>query len=368
MCPFLYDAEVLLQYNRKAWVIRLNKNYIALIPAYKPTAILPDLIEKMKGSGFSVIIVDDGSGGDYEEIFSECTRYATVLHHSENRGKGCALKSGLSFIAGHYTEDAVVVTVDADGQHRVEDALAICLIAEDAPNSLVLGSRRLKENVPLRSRFGNTITRAVYHISTGLKVYDTQTGLRAFRVSLIPTLLDIPGERYEYEMNVLLRLARDKTQIIEHEIETIYIDNNAQSHFDTVKDSVRIYREILKFSASSFIGFLVDYAAYCILLVLTKDLRISNITARIISGSVNFTLNRKFVFKDRENLLKSAIKYFMLASGILFGNTLVLEFLVDTCGVHQMPAKIATEIVFFTLSWLIQKLLVFKNGREAAAE
>lgn len=344
----------------KMQVIRLH-NYIALIPAYKPTAILPELIGNLKEYGFSVVLVDDGSGADYEKIFSGCNCCAKVLHHSQNLGKGCALKAGLSYIINHCTADTVIVTVDADGQHRVEDALAICHIAERHPDALVLGSRKLKENVPLRSQFGNMVTRFVYRISTGLKVHDTQTGLRAFCMSLIPVLLDIPGERYEYEMNVLLRFARDKTQILEHEIETIYIDNNAQSHFDTVKDSVRIYKEILKFSASSFIGFFMDYAAYSVLMILTKNLRISNITARVISASVNFTLNRKFVFKSKDKFWRAAVKYFLLAAGILFGNTLVLEFLVNTCGVHQMLAKIVTELVFFTLSWLIQKLIVFQK-------
>ena len=133
---------------------------------------------------------------------------------------------------------------DKDWINCVEDVLAICSIAEKAPNTLVLGSRKLKENEPLRSKFGNTVTRCVSYISTGLKVHDTQTGLRAFRTDLIPVLRDISGERYEYERNVLLRCARDKIRILEHEIETIY-ENNVQSHFDTVKDSVRIYKEIL---------------------------------------------------------------------------------------------------------------------------
>ena len=134
---------------------------------------------------------------------------------------------------------------DKDWINCVEDVLAICSIAEKAPNTLVLGSRKLKENEPLRSKFGNTVTRFVSYISTGLKVHDTQTGLRAFRTDLIPVLRDISGERYAYERNVLLRCARDKIRILEHEIETIYIENNVQSHFDTVKDSVRIYKEIL---------------------------------------------------------------------------------------------------------------------------
>lgn len=339
----------------------MDKNYIALIPAYKPGDFLLDLIGKLKEKGFSVVIVDDGSGADYADFFLACTCFAEVLHHSENMGKGCALKTGMNSISCYCASDTVIVTVDADGQHCVEDALAICSIAEKAANTLVLGSRKLKENVPLRSKFGNTVTRFVYYISTGLKVHDTQTGLRAFRAELIPVLRDIPGERYEYEMNVLLRFARDKIRILEHEIETIYIDNNAQSHFDTVKDSVRIYKEILKFSASSFVGFLVDYSVYSLLLLITNNLCISNVAARIVSASVNFFLNRKFVFKSRGSLLRAAIQYFLLAAGILIGNTFVLEFIVNACGVNQMLAKIMTEVMFFILSWLIQKLIVFKR-------
>lgn len=342
-------------------MIILQKKYTALIPAYKPTAFLLDLVGELDNFGFSVVLVDDGSGAEYEKLFFECSRFAEILYHTRNSGKGCALKTGLSYILKHCSADTVVVTVDADGQHRVDDALAICRIAEQHPDTLVLGSRKRGENFPLRSRFGNTVTRFVYRIATGLKVYDTQTGLRAFNASLIPDLLDIPGERYEYEMNVLLRFAREKIKIREHEIETIYIDNNSASHFDAVKDSVRIYKEILKFSASSFIGFLVDYAAYSLLLIPTGDLRISNIAARVISAGVNFTLNRKFVFKSNGNVIKAAVKYFLLAAVILFGNTITLEFLVNTCGVHRMLAKIITEVLFFTLSWLIQRLVIFKR-------
>lgn len=338
----------------------MSNKYVALIPAYKPSAFLPELLKQLKDLDFEIVLVDDGSGPEYERLFFECSRHAEVLHHSKNSGKGCALKTGLAYILMHYPQNSIVVTVDADGQHRVDDAFAICQIAERHPFTLVLGSRKLKENVPLRSQFGNTVTRFVYRISTGLNVHDTQTGLRAFDISLLPKLLEIPGSRYEYEMNVLLQFARNKIRIIEHEIETIYIDDNAGSHFDSVKDSFRIYKEILKFSASSLVGFLVDYAAYSILL-LTGNLRLANVIARVISASVNFTLNRRFVFKSKEKLLPAAIKYFLLATAILFGNTLLLEFFVNICGINQMLAKIITEIAFFVLSWSIQRLIVFKK-------
>lgn len=335
--------------------------YIALIPAYKPSEILLELLKELSKSGFYTIVVNDGSGEKYEGIFFECGALATVLHHEKNAGKGSALKTGFEYINAHFSKNTVVVTVDADGQHRTDDALAICRIAEEKPDTMVLGSRKFKGNVPLRSRFGNTVTRLVYRLATGLYIHDTQTGLRAFSAALIPKLLEISGERYEYEINVLLQFAKDKVPLLEHEIETIYLDNNSSSHFNAVKDSVRIYKEIIKFSASSFVGFLVDYAAYSLLLLLGCGLTAANIIARVISASVNFTLNRKLVFKSRESLLKSSLKYAMLAVGILVGNTLVLNLLVTICGIDSMLAKIITEILFFVLSWLVQRLFVFKK-------
>lgn len=336
--------------------------YVALIPAYKPSTYLPELLKELASHGFENVLVDDGSGTEYEHIFFESNRYAKVLYHAQNAGKGAALKTGLAYIATHFPKDAVVVTVDADGQHKTNDALAICKLAEIHPKTLVLGSRKMNADVPLRSKVGNTITRFVYRFSTGLKVYDTQTGLRAIRADMIPELLTISGNRYEYEMNVLLQFARNRISILEHKIETVYLDKNASSHFDAVKDSVRIYKEILKFSASSFAGFLVDYAAYSLLLLTGCGLTLSNVIARVISASVNFTLNRKLVFRSKESLLKSAVKYACLAVCILAGNTLVLNLLVNTCDMHQLLAKIITEIAFYILSWLAQRLVVFKGG------
>ena len=172
---------------------------------------------------------------------------------------GPPLKTGLAYIEKHCGPNSVIVTVDADGQHRANDAMKLCEVARKHPDTLVLGSRKFRGRIPLRSRFGNTVTRLVYRISTGLKVYDTQTGLRAFHKQLLPQMLEIPGARYEYEINVLLEMAKTgvpimeeeiKTgvPIMEEEIETIYLDrDNSSSHFDTVRDSFRVYREILRF-------------------------------------------------------------------------------------------------------------------------
>ena len=368
----------------------MGKRYIALIPAYEPDDKMLTLIEDLSKRGFEIVVVDDGSGRDYEDIFERAEQNAIVLTHEVNKGKGAALKTGLDYIYKYmaYTEtamtrggrttksgkDAVIVTVDADGQHTPEDALRVAKIAETRKDALVLGSREFRGDVPARSMMGNTITRHVYNLATGVNVRDTQTGLRAFGRNMIPELLEIAGDRYEYEINMLLELAQEGTPIIEEDIETVYIESNESSHFNTIKDSFRIYKEIIKFSASSFIGFLVDYIAFAALTVLTgaaglaHALIVSNVGARLISSTVNYNINRKLVFKSKAKVASSALQYFLLAGIILIGNTIVLSTLTGTLGINSMLAKVMTEIIFFFISWTVQKYVIFFNGAEKSAE
>lgn len=369
----------------------MKSRYIALIPAYEPGEKLINLVHDLRERGFDAVVVDDGSGMDYRDIFEEVSHDAVVLTHPENRGKGAALRNGLSYILNYmaYDEvartqsgvrevsgrDAVIVTVDADGQHLPDDVLRVARIAGSRRDALVLGSRALDEDVPARSRFGNTVTRHVYSAVTGVRVHDTQTGLRAFSRDLIPALLEIEGDRYEYEINMLLTLAAEGYTIIEERIETVYEDNNSGSHFRTVRDSFRVYKEILKFSASSLASFVIDYCMYAVLLALTgtlgmaHSLVISNIGARLVSGTANYTMNRKLVFKSRTGFAKSAAQYIALAALILAGNTIVLSMLAGTFGMNSMIAKLITEMIFFVISWTVQKYVIFfsSEGPEETA-
>lgn len=362
----------------------MKNRTIALVPAYEPDEKMLTLIDELKTKGFEIVVVDDGSGRDYEEIFEKAEQKAVVLTHDNNRGKGAALKTGLNYIYKYmaYSEtsntelgqirttgkDAVIVTVDSDGQHTSEDALRIAKIAGAKKGALVLGSRAFTGDVPARSMMGNTITRHVYSLATGVAIRDTQTGLRAFGRSMIPELLSIEGERYEYEINMLLELAREGTPIIEEDIETVYIEGNKNSHFNTLKDSFKIYKEIIKFSASSLIAFLIDYILFAVLMMATgalgpaNGLIISNIGARILSSIANYSINKKMVFRSDVKVSTSALQYFLLAAIILIGNTLVLSTFTTTLGINSMLAKIMTELVFFSISWTVQKYVVFYKG------
>ena len=359
----------------------MNNRYIALIPAYEPDKKIKGLIDEIIEKGFDIVVVDDGSGPDFAELFEELSRKATVLTHSENRGKGAALKTGLNYINKYmaYTEsvltpagavtvsgrDAVIVTVDADGQHLPDDVRRVAEISAQRRDALVLGSRALSEDIPARSRFGNTVTRHVYSAATGIHIHDTQTGLRAFHRSLIPRLLKIEGDRYEYEINMLMQLASEGVPIIEERIETVYENNNSGSHFRTVRDSFRVYREILKFSASSLASFAIDYGMYALLLAVTgaagiaNNLIISNIGARLVSGTANYIMNKRLVFRSRTGFARSAAQYFLLAAFILAGNTIVLSTLAGTLGINRFAAKLITEVIFFAISWTVQKYVIF---------
>ena len=226
---------------------------------------------------------------------------------------------------------------------------------------MILGGRKFEGKVPLRSRFGNGVTRWVFRLSTGAKVYDTQTGLRAFSDRLLPAMLDVKGERYEYEMNVLMQWAQESRPLRELPIRTVYLDGNRSSHFHALRDSARIYWEILKFSASSLMSFVLDYGLFCLFSLLTGKVVFSNVAARLISGSVNYTVNRKLVFESRADVGKSLLQYALLAAGILAVNTMSLWLLVTTLGMNRYLAKILVEAVLFAASFLVQKRWIFRK-------
>ena len=339
----------------------MNPNRIALIPAYEPDERLIALARTMTDRGFLVLIVDDGSGAAYQPVFEAAGQAATVLTHERNRGKGAAIKTALFWIADNLDAPYTVVTMDADGQHLPEDAARICAASEAEPEALILGSRRFEGNVPLRSRFGNGVTRWVFRLSTGAKVYDTQTGLRAFSDRLLPAMLEVKGERYEYEMNVLMSWAQEKRPLRELPIQTVYLDGNRSSHFRALRDSARIYWEILKFSASSLMSFVLDYGLFCGFSLLTGRVVFSNVAARLISGSVNYTVNRRLVFESRAGVGKSLLQYALLAAGILGVNTLSLWLLVAKLGINRYLAKILVEAVLFAASYLVQKRWIFRK-------
>jgi glycosyltransferase involved in cell wall biosynthesis len=357
----------------------MERNKVAiLIPAYKPDEKLLKLIDELLMLEYPIVVINDGSGEEYNKVF-DALHDVTLLEHQVNRGKGAALKTGISYIDKN-TPYEYIITADADGQHTPEDIGKLADFLLTTKEKFVIGSRKFTGNVPFKSKYGNKLTIWAYALASGVKIGDTQTGLRGFSKELFKELTALNGDRYEYEINVLLHVAKNKIKINEIEIETIYIDENASSHFHPFRDSAKIYSCILKYCASSIASFLVDFILahaflFVLAFVITKDsysitneitfeghaiiTALSTAIARIISSIINFFLNQKLVFKSKEKTSVAAIKYFALAAFVLIINSIMVVVLEKFTGTFTL-SYIISQVICFIMNYLIQKKLIFK--------
>ena len=218
-----------------------NKKYTIIIPALNPTDKLLTLVDELTNKGFNdIIVVNDGSGEEYNNIFEKLPKSVKLLNHKTNLGKGAALKTAIKELKN---VDGFI-TVDSDGQHSVEDVIKIA--NELLKYDIVLGIRNFNlKNVPKRSKFGNKISSLVFKIRTGVNLKDTQTGLRGINIKYKDLALNTSGNRYEYEMNFLNNLVKNKIKIHTVRIKTIYEDNNDGSHFNVIRDSILIHKWII---------------------------------------------------------------------------------------------------------------------------
>ncbi len=229
-------------------------SFVILIPAYKPDQRLVALVEQLSNACQAlIVVVNDGSPEAYDHIFAALAPMprVTVLAHEANQGKGAALRTGFGYIEPLPADITCVVTADADGQHSIKDILAVAEASESNPGAMIIGSRRFDKDVPPRSMFGNTVTRWVMRLIFGVRLWDTQSGLRGIPRSLLPSLIEIPYDHYELEIVMLLVAQRNKVPLVEIPIETIYIEGNRSSHFKPLRDSARVYAVLFRYAFSS---------------------------------------------------------------------------------------------------------------------
>lgn len=358
-------------------------NVTIIVPSLDPDEKLCQVVEGLLAAGFrDIVLVNDGSCQDHLRYFETCARHpeVTVLTHEVNKGKGCALKTAFAWCLEHRPDIDGVVTVDGDNQHQPQDVRACAQAMADKPDTVWLGVRDFSlANVPFRSRFGNTLTRAIMRLACGQSITDTQTGLRAIPARYLPLMLDVPGERYEYETQMLLSLRDHKVAIKEVVITTVYIDENASSHFHPLRDSWKIYKIIfrhmfqkagsfLKFSAISIICFLLDNGLFTLLNSLallgiqSRELA-ATVGARLVSATVNFLLNRDIVFRSGKNNRRAAARYFLLAVAQCVLSGLLVSWLgrlFFSSPIMETVVKIPVDCLLFLLSYMIQKKWVFQ--------
>ena len=359
-----------------------RKNAI-LIPALNPPDSLELYIKQLLEENFKyIILVDDGSNEIYSSLFERIVMLnndnvsIVLLRHEKNYGKGRALKTGFEYFINNWPDLSGVITVDSDGQHRVKDVLKIsnALDVADEP-TIFLGSRSFEyDYVPFKSKFGNKCTSVIFSILNGRYLSDTQTGLRGFTKDIITNeFLNLTGERFEYELNMLIYAVRVHNVIKEIKIETVYIDNNRETHFHPIKDSWKVYKilfsQFFKFSFSSFASSLVDLGVFQLLLLILWDVDIkvrilmATIGARIISSIFNFFINRRIVFKNRAGkLFAQIVKYYTLCIIQMLLSAIFVIMLSEILEISEIVEKVFVDIMLFFISYRIQQKFIFTNG------
>ncbi len=353
-----------------------NINVAVLIPSFNPSEKLVSYIKELTNAGIKkTIVVDDGSIESTQQYFKliEKIYNSTVLHHDINKGKGHALKTGFNYFLNTFSSEemAGIVTADSDGQHCAEDTVNVAkrLIADN--NNIVLGTRNFNQNdVPFRNRWGNKITAAIFLLLYSKKINDTQTGLRGIPYKLINNCLAVKGERFEYEMGMLISAAKEQVNISEEKIQTIYFYNNA-SNFRYIKDSLRIYLIIFscffKFSLSGIVSFGIDIALFTFLssvvfnklTAISMTIFFSTIFARIISSLFNYIVNKNMVFNNAVKIKNSVIKYYILCVIQMFASWLLVAFVYNKLNINLAAIKVLIDFILFFISFQMQRRWVF---------
>ncbi len=358
-------------------------NITVILPSLNPDEKLIKTVEGLIDVGFDdIVIINDGSDEEHSKNFPDTNKYpqCTVINHWINRGKGAGLKTAFAYVLKTRPHCLGVVTADGDGQHRPEDVLA-CARRMLSENCVVLGARDFNlPHIPKRSVFGNKMTSFVFKALCGMRITDTQTGLRAIPISYLSELMAVKGDRFEYETNMLLAFKNNDIEYIEQPIETVYIEENKTSHFNPLKDSVRIYSQILKYVFSSLSATAIDLGMFALFFALLFPEKMANrelcaavcaVAARIISSAYNYFINFRFVFAKKKKTKHTLLKYYLLATAVMLisgASTAALALLLPD-GANTALVTVIKAIVdalLFVITFTVQREWVFggknKNG------
>lgn len=356
-----------------------RESVAVIIPALDPDNRMVSLVRELHSSGFChIILVDDGSQIENRKYFKTCKEDygCTLIRHVMNFGKGSALKSAFNHILENRPDILGAVTVDCDGQHILKDIDTCARLTYENPDKLILGCRQFDDReIPRRSRFGNKLTCQVIRLLCGIHVSDTQTGLRGLPTQLIADCFgNIKGERFEYEMNMLIAAKEHHIPMLEFPIQTIYLENNESSHFNPFTDSIRIYKVFVKFMLSSVSSFLIDILLFYILGWVLRPfvsdkvmifgssvlLLLRTVISRLLSSLYNFFMNKNQVFHNQSKSPLVAVRYYILCVIQLICSWLLVNHLFTFIS-YATVRKCIIDTFLFAVSFLIQREWVFRS-------
>jgi glycosyltransferase involved in cell wall biosynthesis len=349
-------------------------NTALVIPIYCPNEKVLPFLKNFKANDFGLfVVVDDGSGEQYQPVFDAIRDLGifTVLSYPSNKGKGHALKEAFRYIYGQHPEIHGIVTADGDGQHTYKDILRVRDALAEHPDELVMGERDFDSpNVPKRSKGGNRFSSFYFKLFSGKKLPDTQSGLRGIPEGLFPLAIDEQGERYEYEMNFIMDATKETT-IYQLPIETIYEDGNKVSHFRPFRDTCRIYRTPITYVLVALSSWGIDELAFFLISTFISNELVWRafygvVIARIISGLYNFIINMKVVFPSKGGRGQKSLRYaimFVVNMGLTFGLTYAFASIPSNWALTFI--KICVDTVLAIANYFVNWIWVFSKKKHA---
>jgi glycosyltransferase involved in cell wall biosynthesis len=208
----------------------------ALVPAFNEATQIAKVVRGATRHVGEVVVIDDGSDDGTAEVAR--AGGATCLRLPANRGKASALRAGIEFAASRgFTH---VLTLDGDGQHRPEDIPVLIQTAVRTGADLVIGARMFeRHNMPRARFYSNTVGSRLASALVGREIRDSQSGFRLIRLDKLLNL-ELRSRFYEFEMEVLIKMARAGCSIEQAPIPAVYEDGRARSKMKPVRDTVRI--------------------------------------------------------------------------------------------------------------------------------
>ena len=343
----------------------MSYEFIAIIPAFNPGPVVIDVVGKTLGFVNKIVLINDGSDDQNTHYLEQCVAIdnsrVELLTFNKNMGKGFALLKGMERCLELNCD--YILTIDSDGQHNPDEIAQLkeLILRDDKPYEIVIGARKQLDKMPLRSKLGNVFVAKVFNSLFSADLPDTQSGFRILSAKIAKDALKhIPQGKYETEMHMLLYAFENDRKVGSLEIETIYLDENANSKFRPIRDSLRVLATFMKYVSVAFVSFLIDYLIF---LVLTYAFGIyflyAHLSSRIFSGTLNFLLNKHLVFKSDKSHGKQAVKYLFAVMLALIATSSILYALVEVSGLTRALAKPIAELLVFILNFFVLRKIVF---------
>lgn len=344
-------------------------SHAVIIPVYRADNKTIRLCDELISFGIdNIVVVDDGCPIAAENFFNELiSRGCHIVRIDTNKGKGASIKEGIKYAYNNLFNITGFITADADGQHKASDIVKISRVLNIRPNELIIGRRKFKEsNAPLKSIFGNHIASLYFKIITGKLCKDTQTGLRGIPIFLYKLAINTQGNHFDYEFNFLTKCADRKIPFYNVSINVDYTMTN-QSSYRLFKDTYLIFKTPLRFATASVGCTIIDLTLFTLFTYLLPsslqwNVVFATVLARIVSGGINFLINRKVIFKNNGKAQKQAIRFMILFFCIMCASTIFVS-LLSFLPIQVTVIKAIVDLLLWSVNYIFQRKWVFKESK-----